>query len=167
MPLTPEIITSLNEKAAAKERAIELDKEAQRAARMAQFKAEESERLRADALRKEMEEINTQIKAGGQLQDGLRLFIEENPSKTAYETKVGSFIGLPIAQKDRRAAVLTQKGIRTFAIDHLNWPDHDQIPNFEAEEITLTDADIENLLPQAEFPSADALSLKITKLLGI
>ena len=160
MALKPETINAFKEKAAAARGAEEYAKKAREQARLL-------DKPRVDALRKEMKWINSQIKANGQSQEGLRLFIEENPRRSEYETKDKAFTGLPIAQTYSQAVVLTSEGIKAFEIHHQIFPlDNDRIPEYSAKPMKLEHADIGDLLPQAKFTTADVLSLKITELIG-
>lgn len=160
MPLPPEIISALKEKAA-------VEKRAREDAKIARQQAEKSDKSRADTLLEEIKGINSQLKTDGQLKEGLRLSIEKNPRRANYFTENDTIIGLPIAQSYSQAVVLTPMGIKAFEIHRqITWPGEAQALSFSAEDMTLGFADIGKLFPPEVFPSAEALRQKIKTFLG-
>lgn len=115
----------------------------------------------------EINAINIQLKTDRRLREGLGLHIEQDRRKTEYCTGKGTITGLPIAQTYSQAVILTSEGIKAFEIHHqINYSDGgNQTPSFSAKDIGFTK--IGELLPLKDFPSVEALSQKITKLLDI
>lgn len=160
MPLPPETINGLIEKAAA-------EKEARKNAEKARQQAESADMPRRNRLAMEINTINSQLSTDRQLRKGLQLHIESKRGKLAeYETKNKTFTGLPIAQTYSQAVVLTSEGIKAFEIHHqITYSDGgNRTPNFSAKDIGF--AKIGELLPPKDFPSPEVLSQKINALLS-
>lgn len=151
----------MTEKAAESERTDKL-------AKMARQQAESADMPRRYRLAMEINTINIQLSTDRQLRKGLQLHIESKRGKLAeYRTKNKTFTGLPIAQTYSQAVVLTPESIKAFEIHHqITYPYGGILtPSFSAKDIGF--AKIGELLPPKDFPSVEALSQKITKLLDI